>query len=43
MAAVETPHVGVVWEGLEEMKQLTTSLGQVLSSSCIPSVSSVGK
>ena len=40
---VETPHVTVAWDGLEEVKQLSSSLGQILSSSCIPAVSTVGK
>ena len=43
LAVVETPHVTVAWEGLEEVKQLSSSLGQILSSSCIPSLSTVGK
>ena len=43
VVVVETPHVVVVWEGLEEMKTNSLSLGQVLSSSCIPSLSTVGR
>ena len=43
VALVETPHVAMVWEGLEELKEVTSCLGQVLSSSCIPSASTVGK
>ena len=43
LAVVETPHVTVAWEGLEELKQLSSSLGQILSSSCIPALSTVGK
>ena len=43
MAVVETPHVTVVWDGLEEVKQLSSSLGEILSSSCIPALSTVGK
>ena len=42
VVVVETPHVSVSWAGLEEVKQLTGSLGEVASSSCIPSVSTVG-
>ena len=43
LVVVETPHVTVAWDGLEEVKQLSSSLGQLLSSSCIPAVSTVGK
>ena len=43
LAVVETPHVTVLWDGLEEVKQLSSSLGQILSSSCIPSLSTVSK
>ena len=43
LVVVETPHVTVAWDGLEEVKQLSSSLGQILSSSCIPAVSTVGK
>ena len=43
LAVVETPHVTVLWDGLEEVKQLSSSLGQILSSACIPAVSTVGK
>ena len=43
VVVVETPHVTVVWDGLEEVKQLSSSLGQILSSSCIPAVSTVGR
>ena len=42
LTVVETPHMTIVWDGLEEVKQLSTGLGEVLSSSCIPSVSTVG-
>ena len=42
MVVVETPHVSVSWAGLEEVKQLAASLGEVASSSCIPAVSTVG-
>ena len=39
----ETPHVSVSWPGLDELKSLTNGLGEVTSSSCIPSVSTVGQ
>ena len=39
----ETPHVSVSWPGLDEVKSLTNGLGEVTSSSCIPSVSTVGQ
>lgn len=39
----ETPHVSVCWPGLDEVKSLTNGLGEVTSSSCIPSVSTVGQ
>ena len=42
VVVVETPHVSVSWAGLEEVKQLAASLGEVASSSCIPAVSTVG-
>ena len=42
VVVVETPHVSVSWAGLEEVKQLAASLGEVTSSSCIPAVSTVG-
>ena len=42
VVVVETPHVSVSWAGLDEVKQLAASLGEVTSSSCIPAVSTVG-
>ena len=37
---VETDYVASVWDGLEELKEAAGSLGEIVSSSCIPSVSS---
>ena len=37
---VETDYVASVWEGLEELKEAAGSLGEIVTSSCIPSVSS---
>ena len=37
---VETDYVASVWDGLEELKEASGSLGEIVTSSCIPSVSS---
>ena len=39
---VETSYVNLSWEGLEQLKELAGSVGEIGSSSCIPSECSVG-
>ena len=39
---VETDYVALAWEALEELKEVAGTVGEVITSSCIPSLSSAG-
>ena len=39
---VETDYIAKAWDALEELKELAGSVGEFVTSSCIPSLSSAG-
>ena len=39
---VETDYIALAWDALKELKELAGSVGEVITSSCIPTLSSAG-
>ena len=39
---IDTDYIELTWEGLEEVKENINSIGALISSSCIPSLSCAG-
>ena len=43
LTPVETDYLAIAWESLEEVKELTRSVGEIITSSCIPSKSTASE